>query len=379
MANHTTPGGSNLVFFSLLKSRLSFQMSRVIRSWLLVSPLLLSNLNHLEYWDKPRKLMKVCGHYIFPKTGLAVGSLLRKNVCAQACLYLSAWVAFCSMFHAGLCDAFSFVLVLQQFLQIVQNNRVLPVPSCFLLTCLGFRPIPTRSSTNGYKAGAMPNQSVPVFLTEPIAVCPGLKISGTWHDMAEDSMAWNRIGWQLSLMQLSSRLCQWEKHRRKTVSTLQMQRQEHTGAPKRETCATAQGKSLTALSFLMATCTPCQKQSKLTKILGGFDKTDASQVSSMLQHVKPFFHIFGQHHVNLIEITWNVGRVWQKAPSVGIHDCLFRRTWVIWVILEVLFSKVMSNGMWKCGTDQSGVQYKVGKIVASTFSLPWLNLQPVSP
>ena len=39
-------------------------------------------------------------------------------------------------------------------------------------------------------------------------------------------------------------------------------------------------------------------------------------------------------------------------------------------------SKVMSNGMWKCGTDQSGVQYKVGKI-ASTFSLH-LNLQPVS-
>ena len=142
-----------------------------------------------------------------------------------------------------------------------------------------------------------------------------------------------------------------------------MQRQEHTGAPKRETCATAQGKSLTALSFLMATCTPCQKQSKLTKILGGFDKTDASQVSSMLQHVKPFFHIFGQHHVNLIEITWNVGRVWQKGPSVGIHDCLFRRTWVqdSRRLFSLIMCKVKSDGMWKCGTDQSGVQYKVDK------------------
>ena len=159
--------------------------------------------------------------------------------------------------------------------------------------------------------------------------------------------------------------CQWEIHRRKTVSTLQMQRQEHTGAPKRETCATAQGKSLTALSFLMATCTPCQKQSKLTKILGGFEKTCF------------FLRIFCQHVSQSHEITWT-GRVWQKAPSVGIHDCLFCRTWVIWVILEVLFSKVMSNGMWKCGTDQSGVQYKVDKIVASTFSLPWLNLQPLS-
>ena len=89
--------------------------------------------------------------------------------------------------------------------------------SCFLLTFLGFRLVlyiiwrtfPTlimislRSTCAGYKAGAMPNQSVPVFLTEQIAVCPGPKISGTWHDMAEDSMAWNRIGWQLSLMQLS--------------------------------------------------------------------------------------------------------------------------------------------------------------------------------
>ncbi len=181
--------------------------------------------------------------------------------------------------------------------------------------------------------------------------------------MAEDSTSWNRIGWQLSLLQLSSRLCQWEIHRRKTVSTLQMQRQEHTGAPKRETCATAQGKSLTALSFLMATCTPCQKQSKLTKILGGFDKTDASQVSSMLQHVKPFFHIFCQHHVNLIEITWNVGRVWQKGPSVGIHDCLFRRTWVqdSRRLFSLIMCKVKSDGMWKCGTDRSGVQYKVDK------------------
>ena len=72
--------------------------------------------------------------------------------------------------------------------------------------------ISLRSTCAGYKAGAMPNQRVPVFLTEQIAVCPGLKISGTWHDM-EDSTAWNRIGWQSSLLQLSSRLCQWEKQR----------------------------------------------------------------------------------------------------------------------------------------------------------------------
>jgi len=31
----------------------------------------------------------------------------------------------------------------------------------------------SRSTCGGYKAGAMPNQSVPVFLTEQIAVCPG--------------------------------------------------------------------------------------------------------------------------------------------------------------------------------------------------------------
>ena len=30
-----------------------------------------------------------------------------------------------------------------------------------------------RSTCGGYKAGQMPNQSVPVFLTEQIAVCPG--------------------------------------------------------------------------------------------------------------------------------------------------------------------------------------------------------------
>ncbi len=144
---HTTPGGSNLVFFSLLKSRLSFQMSRVIRSWLLVSPLLLSNLNHLEYWDKPRKHMKVCGHYIFPKTGLAVGSLLRKNVCAQACLYLSAWVAFCSMFHAGLCDVFSFVLeITKSCSSFYKSCRTIvrcqfPPVSCWLAWGLGhFQP-----------------------------------------------------------------------------------------------------------------------------------------------------------------------------------------------------------------------------------------------
>lgn len=68
------------------------------------------------------------------------------------------------------------------------------------------------STCYGYKAGAMPNQRVPVFLTEQIAVCPG-----TYR------------------------------------------------CAKREACATARGKSLTAPSFLMATCTKCQKQSNLTK------------------------------------------------------------------------------------------------------------------
>ena len=202
----------------------------------------------------------------------------------------------------------------------------------------------------------MPNQSVPVFLTEQIAVCPGPKISGTWHDMAEDSMAWNRIGWQLSLMQ-----CQWEIHKHKTVSTLQMQRQEHTGAPRRETCATVRGKSLTAPSFLMATCTPCQKQSELTKILSGFEKTFLLYFRQYyLSRVKPFFRIFHQQHVNQLkwhEITWNVGCDKKCRPLV-MTVCF------AWVQDSRLFSllKVKSDGMWKCGTDQSGVQYKVDKI-----------------
>ena len=102
-----------------------------------------------------------------------------------------------------------------------------------------------------------------------------------------------------------------ETHKQKTGSTLQMQCQEHTGAPKRETCATALGKSLTAPSFLMATCTPCQKQSKLTKILSGFEKTFLLYFRQYcLSRVKPFFRTFHQQHVNLLrwhEITWNVG------------------------------------------------------------------------
>ena len=80
-----------------------------------------------------------------------------------------------------------------------------------------------------------------------------------------------------------------------------MQRQEHTGAPKRETCATVRGKSLTAPSFLMATCTPCQKQSKLTKILSGLEKNFLSYFCQYyLSRVKPFFRIH-QQHVNLLK------------------------------------------------------------------------------